>query len=58
MLSSNHKASRNVHKKIDVHDQNDVFMASIKDEHDQDDPNFVKTHCTEYVAKFIINDHI
>ena len=42
MLSSNHKASRNVHKKIDVHDQNDVFMASIKNEHDQDDPNFVK----------------
>ena len=51
MLSSNHKASRNVHKKIDVHDQNDVFMASIKNEHDQDDPNFVKTHCTEYAAK-------
>ena len=42
MLSSNHKASRNVHKKIDFHDQNDVFMASIKNEHDQDDPNFVK----------------
>ena len=58
MLSSNHTASRNVHKKIDVHDQNDVFMASIKDERDQDDPNFVKTHCAEYALKFIIKDHI
>ena len=57
-MNSNPKASRNVHIKIDVHDQNDVFMASIKDEHDQYDPNFVKTHCTEYVAKVIINDHI
>ena len=57
-MNSNPKASRNVHKKIDVYDQNDVFMASIKDERDQDDPNFVKTHCTEYVAKVIINDHI
>ena len=49
-MNSNLKASRNVHKKIDVYDQNDVFMASIKDD-DQDDPNFVETHCTEYAAK-------
>ena len=33
-------------------------MASIKDERDQDDPNFVKTHCTEYVVKFIIKYYL